>query len=163
MRGGQVAAGERRDESRQAALTWTRLPKRESRETARIHFRSHGHSRRRPGGECDILDKPTCSTMVPPIIHRLLPFVGSYLPVKLRAELWRRLIVIGQQLLSAPISQGPLEQDYDVGCLPAVRSRTGGRALYCELEAVLWVVVDIHIPRKTSELIVLTENTAACN
>ena len=65
-------------------------------------------------------------------------------------------------LLSAAISQGPLEQDY-VGCLPAVRSRTGGRALHCELEAVLWVVVDIHIPRKTSELIVLPENTAAWN
>ena len=41
-RRGQVAAGGKGDERRQAASIRTRLPKRESRETARIPFRSHG-------------------------------------------------------------------------------------------------------------------------
>ena len=34
--------------------------------------------------------------MVSPILHRLLAFVVSYLPVKLRADLWQRLVVTGQ-------------------------------------------------------------------
>ena len=55
VRRGQVTAGERGDERRQAASTQTRLPKGESRETTRIPFRSHSNSRSRPGGECDIL------------------------------------------------------------------------------------------------------------
>ena len=51
----QVAAGGRGDERRQATSIRTRLPKRESCETARIPFRSYGHSRSRPGGESNIL------------------------------------------------------------------------------------------------------------
>ena len=42
-------------------------------------------------------DKPTCGTMVPPIIHHLLAFPASYLPVKLRADLWQRLVPMGQR------------------------------------------------------------------
>ena len=34
--------------------------------------------------------------MVSPIVHRLLAFIVSYLPVKLRADLWQRLVVMGQ-------------------------------------------------------------------
>ena len=35
--------------------------------------------------------------MVSPVLHRLLAFIVSYLPARLRAKLWRRLIVIGQR------------------------------------------------------------------
>ena len=76
--------------------------------------------------------------MVPPIIHRLLAFVVSYLPVKLRADLWQRLVVMGQRSWSPESASQRI-----LGGMYVKRSFLGGLE---EGEAMRFVAAHTTIP-----------------